>query len=71
VRNLREFVRCLLWYRRCLRECFRPLVCQLIEPTGCVPEEVNVDPKALVVAVKGTAPAASSITPSWSGRRTA
>ena len=55
IRNLRDFVRCLLFYRRCLRQCFRPLSCELTEPTGCVPEEVNVELKALVVAVRGTA----------------
>ena len=55
IRNLRDFVRCLLFYRRCLRQCFRPLTCTLSDPVGCVAEEVNVELRALVVAVHGTA----------------
>lgn len=31
-RTFRERRRCLLIYRRCLKECFRPLVCQIIHP---------------------------------------
>ncbi|MFO1322085.1 MAG: hypothetical protein U1F52_20970 [Burkholderiales bacterium] len=54
-RNLREAVRCLLFYRRCLRDCLQPLRCDLQQPTGCVAESVNTDLAALVVPVIGTA----------------
>ena len=42
-------------YWTCIRECFRPLTCALTGPDGCVPEEVNADIPALVVAITGTA----------------
>ena len=54
-RNFKDLLHCLKFYRRCLRECFRPLVCELTDPTLCVAEEVNTDLGAYVVAVKGTA----------------
>ena len=38
-RNLIDFLRCLLFYRRCLRDCFRPLTCQLTDPHDCVEEQ--------------------------------
>ena len=31
-RSLIGVLRCLVFYRRCLRDCFRPLVCQIIRP---------------------------------------
>ncbi len=31
-RGFLDVLRCLLFYRRCLRDCFRPLVCQIIRP---------------------------------------
>ena len=46
---------CLVFYFRCLRDCFRPLICELTDPTGCVAEQADADLKALVVAVKGSA----------------
>jgi len=54
-RNLVDVLHCLRFYRRCLRECFGPLVCELTAPTGCVAEAVNSDLGAFVVAVSGTA----------------
>jgi len=54
-RTLREIVYCLLYYWRCLRDCFRPLSCELTGPTGCIAEEVNAAIPALVVPITGTA----------------
>ena len=54
-RNLVDVYRCLRSYRRCLRECFRPLTCQLTNPTGCVAEVVNPAIPAMVVPIHGTA----------------
>ena len=54
-RNLIHLLYCLIFYFRCMRECYRPLICELTDPTGCVGEEPNADLKALVVAVEGTA----------------
>lgn len=54
-RNLVEVYRCLQGYWLCLRECFRPLTCQLTGPDGCVAEEVNASIPALVVPITGTA----------------
>lgn len=54
-RSLVDVLRCLRFYWVCVRECFRPLTCALTGPDGCVPEEVNADIPALVVAITGTA----------------
>jgi hypothetical protein len=53
-RTLLDVVRCLVFYRRCLRECFTPIRCQLTQPTGCVEEEPRPG-LGLVIAVEGTA----------------
>jgi hypothetical protein len=60
-RNLVDVYRCLRSYRRCLRECFRPLSCQLTGPEGCVAEEVNVSIPAMVVPIHGTAAGAGFV----------
>lgn len=54
-RNLVDVLRCLRFYWRCIRECFRPLTCALTGPDGCVAEEVNPSIPALVVPIIGTA----------------
>lgn len=54
-RNFIDIFRCLRFYRRCLRECFRPLFCELTQPQECVAEEVNTTLNAMVVAVMGSA----------------
>lgn len=54
-RNLLDVLRCLRFYRRCLRECFRPLQCDLTKPTGCTEEEPNPVVGGLTVTVMGTA----------------
>jgi hypothetical protein len=38
-RNLQQIVRCLYAYWFCLRDCFRPLTCELTAPSGCVQEQ--------------------------------
>jgi hypothetical protein len=54
-RNFLDVYHCLRLYWRCLRECFRPLTCQLTGPDGCVAEQVNTSIPALVVPITGTA----------------
>lgn len=60
-RNLVDVYRCLRSYWRCLRECFRPLSCQLTGPDGCVAEEVNAAIPAMVVPIHGTAAGAGFV----------
>lgn len=38
-RTLIDVVWCLVYYFRCLENCFQPLTCQLTAPTGCVQEQ--------------------------------
>jgi hypothetical protein len=38
-RNFIDVVYCLIYYFRCLVNCFRPLTCDLTAPTGCVQEQ--------------------------------
>jgi hypothetical protein len=54
-RNFVEVLRCLAFFRRCLRQCFVPLHCQLTAPTGCTEEEANPSAGGLTVTVIGTA----------------
>ena len=54
-RSLVDVYRCLKSYRLCLRECFRPLTCDLTGPHGCIAEVVNTAIPALVVPIHGTA----------------
>lgn len=54
-RSLVDVLMCLRVYWICVRECLRPLTCELTGPDGCVPEEVDADIPALVVAITGTA----------------
>ncbi len=54
-RNLQQVVFCLYEYFLCLRNCFRPLTCDLTGPTGCVAETADPQLKAFVVPVTGTA----------------
>ena len=54
-RSLVEAVRCLIFYRRCLRECFLPIRCEITGPTGCTDEQLNPAIGGLAVTVIGTA----------------
>jgi hypothetical protein len=39
VRSFRDVVWCLVYYFRCVANCFRPLTCELTAPSGCVIEQ--------------------------------
>jgi hypothetical protein len=55
-RNLVDVLRCLLFYFRCLRECFRPLTCSITGPQGCSEEhEIPVANILRGVEIIGTA----------------
>jgi len=54
-RSFIDIVRCLIFYFRCLRRCFRPLRCDLTQPTGCVEEQINPQVGGMTVTVEGTA----------------
>ena len=54
-KSLLDVARCLAFYRRCLRQCFRPLVCNITGPLGCAEEDIDTILGALVVPVTGTA----------------
>ncbi len=56
-RSLLDVVRCLRFYRRCLRECFRPLVCEITSPKDneCVSEREFPALSLLGIEVVGTA----------------
>lgn len=54
-RNLLYVVWCLIAYVRCLRNCSRPLTCNISDPMGCV-EEKPIPSKSIIgVEIKGTA----------------
>jgi len=55
-RSVHDIRLCLIYYWRCLRNCFRPLVCELTAPTGCV-QETEFDNVGIFrgVAISGTA----------------
>jgi hypothetical protein len=67
-RTLVDVYKCLQVYWRCLRECFRPLTCELTGPAGCTAEEVNPQIPAMVVPITGTAAGAgfTPYVPEWS-----
>ncbi len=58
-RSLRDVVRCLQFYRRCLRHCFQPLRCDITAPHDCAVEQTGllpmVSPLATAVQIEGTA----------------
>jgi hypothetical protein len=61
-RNFIDVFRCVRFYRRCLRECFRPLTCELTSPEDCVEEETIQTPALNLfkgVEIRGTATGAS------------
>ncbi len=53
-RGLIGVLRCLVFFRRCLRDCFRPLTCDLTAPTGCA-EEKPLAKGGLGLQIEGTA----------------
>jgi len=56
-RSLIDVLRCLVFYRRCLRRCFRPLFCEITRPAldSCADEEYFGGPKVLGVEIVGSA----------------
>ena len=56
-RSLRDVRRCLIYYRRCLRECFRPLACEITKPAmnECADEQYFPGPAVLGIEIVGTA----------------
>ena len=54
-RNIQQVLLCLNGYWRCLRNCFRPLTCDLTDPQGCVAEEANPQLGVFDVEIRGTA----------------
>jgi hypothetical protein len=60
-RNFIDLLRCLVFYRRCLRECFRPLTCELTDPHDCVEEQEFPAVSLLGVEIVGTATGAGCV----------
>jgi hypothetical protein len=56
-RSLRDVLRCLIYYRRCLRRCFRPLECAITypAPNDCAEEQVLLGPGTIGIEIVGTA----------------
>jgi hypothetical protein len=54
-RRIPDLYRCLKFYRNCLRQCSRPLVCDLTGPKGCVDEITIKALPGFLVPVTGTA----------------
>ncbi|MDA0165712.1 hypothetical protein OM076_35925 [Solirubrobacter ginsenosidimutans] len=56
-RRFTDVLRCLAYYRRCLRRCFQPLTCDIARPamTECVDENFFSGPNLLGVEIAGTA----------------
>lgn len=73
-RSIRDIRRCLLYYWRCLRDCFRPLIAQINTPTElqCVnPVAVPGCPSVIGVQITGIASGANfnhyTLSYSWGG----
>lgn len=56
-RNMADVARCLKFYRRCLKNCFQPLTCDIIKPAmnSCADEQFFPGPNVLGVEIIGTA----------------
>ena len=54
-RNFIDLVYCLVHYFRCLQQCFEPIRCELVEPTGCVDEEFDPGVGGMAITIRGTA----------------
>ena len=56
-RNFIEVLRCLVYFRRCLVECFKPLVCDIIKPAmnACAEEQYYPGPGILGIEIVGSA----------------
>lgn len=54
-RSLQEALWCLVYFFRCLVDCFQPLRCELTGPTGCTEEKPGLVKDAVAVEIDGTA----------------
>src|SRR5208282_3584107 len=54
-RSFIDVVWCLVYFFRCLGDCFRPLTCDLTGPQGCVDEQANALLSTIGVEIDGTA----------------
>ncbi len=56
-RNFLDVLHCLRFYRRCLRDCFRPLTCEIDKPAmhECAEEQFFPGPGVLGIEIVGTA----------------
>lgn len=54
-RSFIDVLFCLLFYFRCIRDCFRPLRCELTGPIGCAEEKPSQNTGGLALAITGTA----------------
>jgi hypothetical protein len=56
-RSLRDVHRCLVLYRRCLRQCFRPLQCDITHPapSECAEEQILLGAGTIGIEIVGTA----------------
>jgi hypothetical protein len=54
-RNFIDVLWCLVYFFRCLADCFQPIRCDLTAPTDCVEELPGLVPGALAVEIDGTA----------------
>ncbi len=56
-RNFIDVLRCLRFYRDCLRDCFRPLTCEINRPamSDCAEEQFYPGPNVLGIEIVGTA----------------
>ena len=54
-RSFADALWCLVYFFRCLGDCFQPLRCQLTGPTGCTQEQQGLIPDAVGVEIDGTA----------------
>jgi hypothetical protein len=56
-KSMLDLLYCLLFFWRCIRECFRPLVCDIIKPAmnACADEQFFPGPNVLGIGIVGTA----------------
>lgn len=54
-RNFLDVFWCLVYFFRCIFDCFRPLHCELTAPTGCAEEKPGLVPGGVAVQIEGTA----------------
>ena len=54
-RSQQDVRRCLIYYARCLKNCFQPLRCGLTAPTGCAEEQPGLISGGVALEIDGTA----------------